>query len=63
MLYEVPLAGAIALFEHGTPVAAAGFDAYGRENNALLIEADLIEQARGEVLERLKQIVEILERT
>ena len=60
VLYEVPLAGALALFKHGTPVAAAGFDAYGRENNALLIEADLIERARGEVVARLKQIMEIL---
>lgn len=60
VLYEVPLAGAIALYEHGTPVAAAGFDAYGRENNALLIEDDLIEQARSEVALRLKQIMEIL---
>lgn len=60
VLYEVPLAGALALFEHGTPVAAAGFDAYGRENNALLIEDDLIEQARGEVAARLRQIMAIL---
>lgn len=60
VLYEVPLAGATALYEHGTPVAAAGFDAYGRENNALLIEDDLIEQARGEVVARLKQIRELL---
>ncbi len=60
VLYEVPLSGAVALFEHGTPVAAAGFDAYGRENNALLIADDLIEQARGEVALRLRQIMEIL---
>lgn len=63
VLYEVPLAGAIALFEHGTPVAAAGFDAYGRENNALLIEDDLIEQARGEVVTRLRQIEAVLRET
>lgn len=56
VLYELPLAGAIALYEHGTPVAAAGFDAYGRENNALLIEDDLIEQARADVTARLRQI-------
>ncbi len=56
VLYELPLEGALALFEHGTPLAAAGFDAYGRHNNALLIAADLIESARAEVVLRLKQI-------
>lgn len=60
VLYELPIAGAVALYEHGTPVAAAGFDAYGRENNALLIADDLIEQARGEVVARLKQIQGLL---
>ncbi len=56
VLYELPLAGAIALFEHGTPLAAAGYDAYGRRSNALLVAADLIEAARGETATRLKQI-------
>ena len=56
VLYELPLDGALALFEHATPLAAAGFDAYGRHNNALLIASDLIEPARGEVVLRLKQI-------
>lgn len=60
VLYELPLAGALALYEHGAPVAAAGFDAYGRRNDALLIEDDLIEQARGEVVARLEQIAELL---
>lgn len=60
VLYEVPLDGAVALYERGTPVAAAGFDAYGRENNALLIEDDLIEQAREDVVARLRQIAELL---
>lgn len=60
VLYELPLAGAIALFERGTPLAAAGFDAYGRDNNALLIAADLIEPARREVVARLKQIREFV---
>ena len=60
VLYELPLTGAIALFEHGTPLAAAGFDAYGRYNNALLIAADLIEPARSEVVVRLKQIQEFV---
>lgn len=61
VLYELPLSGAIALYEHGTPVAAAGFDAYGRQNNALLIADDLIEQARADVVERLRQIQALLE--
>lgn len=56
VLYELPLEGALALFEHGTPLAAAGFDAYGRHNNALLIADDLIEPARREVALRLKQL-------
>ncbi len=56
VLYELPLEGALALFERGTPLAAAGFDAYGRHNNALLIAEDLIEPARLEVVLRLKQI-------
>lgn len=60
VLYEVPLTGALALFEHGTPLAAAGYDAYQRQNNALLIEADLIEAAREEVAARLRQIGELL---
>ena len=56
VLYELPLTGAVHLFEHGTPLAAAGFDAYGRHNNALLVAADLIEPARLEAAARLKQI-------
>ena len=56
VLYELPLAGAIQLFEHGAPLAAAGYDAYGRHNNALLVAADLIEAARGETAVRLRQI-------
>ena len=56
VLYELPLAGAIALFEHGTPLAAAGYDAYGRRNDALLIADDLIEPARAKTVTRLRQI-------
>lgn len=56
VLYELPLDGALALFRHGTPLAVAGFDAYGRHNNALLIDADLIKSARHEVVSRLEQI-------
>ncbi len=55
-LYEVPLERAIDLYRIGESVAAAGFDAYGRENNALLFAADLIEQAREDVAKTLEEI-------
>ena len=60
VVYEVPLLGALALFEDGTPLAAAGYDAYGRQNNALLIADDLIDQARADVAARLRQIQALL---
>jgi isopentenyldiphosphate isomerase len=53
VLYEVPLEAAIALHRDGQYVAASGFDAQQRNNNALLIKADLIEQARADVVETL----------
>lgn len=56
VLYELPLEGALGLFRNGTPLAAPGYDAYGRQNNALLVADDLIEQARDEVVQRLLQI-------
>lgn len=56
VLYEVPLARAIELYRDGTPVAAAGFDAYRRPNHALLIPEDTIEQARAEVVDVLEKI-------
>lgn len=61
VLYELPIEGAIALYRDGSPLPAAGFDCYGRHNHALLIEADLIQQARQEtvvVLERIKAWLE-----
>ncbi len=63
VLYEVPIVGALELFGNGTPLAAAGYDAYGRQNNALLIVDDLIEQARAEVIARLEQIQGLLHPT
>ena len=62
VLYELPLGGAVALYEHGAPLAAAGYDAQGRRNDALLIADDLIEQARGDVAARLRQIQTLLAR-
>ncbi len=60
VLYELPLAGAVALYEHGAPLAAAGYDAQGRHNDALLIADDLIEGAREDVAARLHQIQALL---
>lgn len=56
VLYELPLEGALALYREGRPVAVAGWDAYGRNNHALLIEDDLIAQARGGVVTALEWI-------
>ena len=61
-LYEVPLERAIQLYKEGASVAAAGFDAYGRENNALLVADDLIQQAREDVVVTLGEIRAWLER-
>ena len=61
-LYEVPLERAIQLYKEGESVAAAGFDVYGRENNALLIADDLIEQAREDVAVTLEELKRWLER-
>jgi isopentenyldiphosphate isomerase len=56
LLYEVPLARAIDLYRHGTPLPAAGFDCQFRTNDALLIETDLIEQARVSTAEQLEAL-------
>jgi len=56
ILYEVPLDAAIALYEEGEPILAAGFDSQSRNNNAMLIEEDLIGQAPAHTLSSLKAI-------
>jgi isopentenyldiphosphate isomerase len=61
LLYEVPLERAITLYRDGRPVAAAGYDAYGRRNDALLIEEDLIDQAREDVVTALGWLSDWLE--
>jgi isopentenyldiphosphate isomerase len=61
VLYEVPLVRAIALYRDGRHVPAAGFDCYERVNNALLVVDDLIEQARGDVVEALERVQAWLE--
>ncbi len=55
-LYELPLEGALALYRDNTPLAAAGYDAYGRRNDALLGESDIIEAARENVVSALERI-------
>lgn len=56
VLYEIPISRALELYREGTPVAAAGFDAYRRPNHALLIPEDLIEQSRADVVDVLEKI-------
>ncbi len=56
VLYEVPLDKAIDLYEKGEFVAVYGYDCQQRTNNALLIEADLIQSSRVEVVQTLHKI-------
>jgi len=56
VLYQLPLEGAIALYRLGTPLPAAGVDGYGRRNDALLVEGDLIGGARQETARTLGRI-------
>jgi isopentenyldiphosphate isomerase len=55
-LYEVPIAKAIDLYQNGQFVAVYGYDCMHRNNNAVLIVDDLIEQSRHEVVETLMSI-------
>ncbi len=62
VLYEVPIDKAIELYREKSYIAVAGFDAYQRENNALLIKDDLSEQARentAKVLEKIKAYLDV----
>jgi isopentenyldiphosphate isomerase len=61
VLYEVPLDKAIDLYERGAFVAAYGYDCQQRNNNALLIETDLIQSSRNEVVQTLQKIKAWLE--
>jgi isopentenyldiphosphate isomerase len=56
LLYEIPLKRAIGLYRDGLPVPVAGYDCQLRKNDALLIETDLIEQARATVVEQLEEL-------
>ncbi len=55
-VYEVNIDLLINLYEKGGFAAANGWDCQQRKNNALLIEIDLIEQARAQTVEVLKKI-------
>ena len=59
-LYEVPLEKALELYKIGQFVAVYGYDCMQRNNNALLIEDDIIQQSRHEVIETLGAIQEWL---
>lgn len=61
VLYEVPLARALALYRHGAPVAVAGWDCMHRVNDALLVEDDLIAQARETTTGSLERLAAWLE--
>lgn len=60
-LYEAPLARLIDLYEHGTSLAVAGWDGYGRRNDALLSASDVIEHDRVQMAETLKKVQAWLE--
>ncbi len=57
VLYEVPLARAIALWRDGTPVPAPGWDCQQRVNDALLVADDLIAPARACTLAALERVM------
>lgn len=61
ILYELPLSRALELYRDGAPVPAAGYDCQYRINDALLVEEDLIEQARQTVSEQLTALAAWLE--
>jgi isopentenyldiphosphate isomerase len=56
LLYEIPLKRAIELYRDSSPVPVAGFDCQLRRNDALLVEEDLIDQARAIVSEQLEAL-------
>ena len=56
VLYEVHLDKAIDLYQNGGFAPVSGWDCQQRTNNALLLESDLIDQAREQTVETLKLI-------
>ncbi|MGL4608418.1 MAG: NUDIX hydrolase [Trueperaceae bacterium] len=60
VLYEVPLEKALELYRDGGFVAVYGYDCQQRTNNALLVEADVIEVSRADVVTTLLKLKEWL---
>lgn len=57
VLYDAPLDAAIALYRGDVrSVAVAGYDCQDRVNNALLIDEDLIDQARRQTAQALEMV-------
>lgn len=56
VLYEIELDKAIDLYRAGSFAPVSGYDCQGRVNNALLVERDLIHQARTITVETLELI-------
>ena len=59
--YEVPIDKAIEFYRKGVYTAVAGFDAYQRENNALLIKDDLSEETKENIIKVLEKIEVLVE--
>lgn len=56
VLYELQLDKAIELYQNGGFAPVSGWDCQQRVNNALLLESDLIEQARAQTVEALRLV-------
>ena len=61
VLYELHIDKALALYRDGGFAPVSGWDCQQRVNNALLLEGDLIQQARRDVVAALELIKEWLE--
>jgi len=61
-LYQAPLTRVIELYRAGRYLPAAGMDCQQRENNALLVEDDLISQGREDTVVALRAALDWLRR-
>jgi isopentenyldiphosphate isomerase len=57
VLYEAPLARVLALYRDGGSLPVAGWDCQARRNDALLIEEDLIAEAREQTAASLARVL------
>jgi isopentenyldiphosphate isomerase len=57
VVYEAPLAGLLALYREGGSLPVAGWDCQARRNNALLVEEDLIAEAREQTTASLERLL------